>query len=85
MTAVLAVRRDTAQERVAALKARRSELKRQQRAVFVEIRNSTKRRARLATRLRGYADDDVLNMLGLRALAQANAVATPKARAKAKS
>ena len=59
VTAMIDVRRDTAQERVAALKARRSELKRQQRAVFAEIRNATKRRARLASRLRGFADDDV--------------------------
>ena len=84
MTALL-VRNDNAQERLAVLKARRSEIRKQQAAVNKEIKNGLKRRARLASRLRGFADDDVLGMLGLRALGQANAAAAPKARAKAKA
>lgn len=72
-------------ERASALKARKIELGKQQAALQKEIKNGRKRRSRLANRLRGFADADVLGMIGLRALAQANATAAPKARAKAKS
>ena len=69
------------------LQARRKQLLREREQVAREIRNAERKRARLLERARGLSNEDLLAVMGVRAVAKAKpkAKAVGKAKAKAKA
>ena len=70
---------DSSVDAVAALNARKAELKREQRAVAKEIHNKQRKRARLLEKARGLSDAELLTVVSTRAAVKAKAKAKPRA------
>ena len=76
---------DAGAESVAGLIAARKSALAEQRRLAMQIRNSERKRQRLMTRAQGLSDDDLLDILRMRATAKAKAASKAGAKAAAKA